>query len=158
MRVRLMASSDDLMPWLLGAMNWRDDKQWTALTVMATPELAHYAVDWMRPGDAGLVAEFDDHSVGAAWWRTFTSQDPGYGYVADDVPEVGLAVHAEHRGRGIGRTLIEALVSHGRTVGLRALSISVEDGNAPARTLYESVGFVTVGRSGDSDTLLLSLD
>ncbi len=153
-----MTSADDLMPFLLAAMNWRDDSQWTAQSVRATPELAHYVTEWMRPGDAGMVAEVAGCTVGVAWWRTFTSDDPGYGYVADDIPEIGLAVDADHRGRGIGKALMVALVELGRAAGLRALSISVEDGNVPARRLYESLGFIAVGRSGDSDTMLVALD
>ena len=35
------------------------------------------------------------------------------------------------------------------------MSLSVEDGNTGARMLYERVGFRTVGRNGDSDTLLV---
>lgn len=158
MHLRPMTADDDLMPWLLGAMNWRDDQQWDEQSVRATPELAHYVTDWMRSGDAGVVVEVAGRIAGAAWWRTFTSEDPGYGYVADDVPEIGLAVSGDHRGRGIARALMEGLVERGHAAGVRALSLSVEDGNAPARTLYESLGFVTVGRSGDSDTMLLSLD
>jgi ribosomal protein S18 acetylase RimI-like enzyme len=35
------------------------------------------------------------------------------------------------------------------------VSLSVEDGNDRARALYESLGFVPVGREGGSDVLLL---
>ena len=40
---------------------------------------------------------------------------------------------------------------------LTGLSLSVEDGNDRARALYESYGFVVVGREGNSDTMLLAL-
>lgn len=153
-----MTPADDLMPFLLAAMNWRDDSQWTVEAAAATPEVAHYVTGWMRSGDAGIVADLAGESVGAAWWRSFTAADPGYGYVADDVPEIGLAVLAGYRGRGIGRSLMRELMRKGRTEGIRGLSISVEDGNMPARRLYESLGFTTVGRTGASDTMLVALD
>jgi len=35
--------------------------------------------------------------------------DRGYGYVANDIPELALAVAPEHRGRGLGSSLIDTL-------------------------------------------------
>jgi hypothetical protein len=40
--------------------------------------------------------------------------------------------------------------------GLPGISLSVEDGNR-ARSLYSRLGFQVVGRSGNSDTMLLRL-
>jgi hypothetical protein len=34
--------------------------------------------------------------AGAAWCRLLSGADRGYGYVADDIPEVALAVSPEH--------------------------------------------------------------
>jgi len=152
-----MTPSDDLMPFVLAAMNWRDDDVWTDQSVLADPQVAHYVTGWMRDGDAGVIAESDNAAIGAGWWRTFTSADPGYGYVADDVPELGLAVFAARRGNGVARALMTALVERARAEGVPALSLSVEDGNHAARRLYDSLGFVKVGRVGDSDTLVLRI-
>jgi len=157
MHQRAMTPNDDLMPFVLAAMNWRDDDVWTEQSVRADQQVAHYVTGWMRDGDAGVVAESDDAAIGAAWWRTFTSADPGYGYVADDVPELGLAVFVPHRGKGVARALMMGLVERARAEGVPALSLSVEDGNEAARRLYDSWGFAKVGRVGDSDTLLLRI-
>jgi GNAT superfamily N-acetyltransferase len=145
------------MPFVVAAMNWRDVDLWTQESVLATPEVAHYVAGWMRDGDAGILALHDGAPAGAAWWRTFTGADPGYGYVADDVPELGLAVLEPYRRRGLGRLLMVSLLDRARAEGMRALSLSVEDGNDAARTLYNGLGFATVGRVGDSDTLMLKL-
>jgi ribosomal protein S18 acetylase RimI-like enzyme len=51
---------------------------------------------------------------------------------------------------------MERLIGQGSSRGLRAISLSVEDGNR-ARLLYERLGFRKVGRNGGSDTLLLEL-
>ncbi len=160
--IREMTSADDLMPFFLAAMNWRDDQQWTPESVLAAPEVARYVTEWMRAGDSGVVAHagalhVGEVPAGAAWWRTFTSEDPGYGYVADDVPEVGLAVLAPYRRKGLARSLMAALVDQARADCVRALSLSVEDGNVAARTLYEGLGFAKVGRVGDSDTMVLTV-
>jgi GNAT superfamily N-acetyltransferase len=157
MELRPMLQSDDLMPFVLAAMNWRDDGRWDAASMLATPELAHYVTDWMRPGDAGVIAIEEGIPAGAAWWRHFSSVGPGYGYVADDVPELGMAVLEPFRRRGAAGALLDALISRARAEGLRAVSLSVEDGNDVARLLYEGRGFVPCGRVGDSDIMLLAL-
>jgi ribosomal protein S18 acetylase RimI-like enzyme len=51
---------------------------------------------------------------------------------------------------------MRALIAAARHDGFAALSLSVSPQN-PARTLYESLGFVKVGESGTSWTLRLSL-
>jgi GNAT superfamily N-acetyltransferase len=112
-------------------------------------------VSGVTEGDFGLIAG-DGAPVGAVWARTFSAEEPGYGFVAEDIPEITMAVVAPQRGRGIGRRLLEALVAAARERGWRAVSLSAEDGNGVVR-LYREVGFVTVGRVGGSDTMLLDL-
>jgi GNAT superfamily N-acetyltransferase len=157
MGLRSMTVGDDLMPFLLAAMNWRDDGRWDAASVLATPELAHYVTDWMRPGDAGVIAIEEGIPAGAAWWRYFSSDNPGYGYVADDIPELGMSVLKRFRRRGVAGALLDALIARARVEGLRAVSLSVEDGNDVARPIYERRGFVPCGTIGDSDVMLLTL-
>jgi ribosomal protein S18 acetylase RimI-like enzyme len=94
-----------------------------------------------------------DGPVGAAWYRTFTAATHGYGFVAEDVPELSIAVIASRRHEGIGRLLLEALVEASVAQGYRALSLSVREAN-PARGLYESVGFVPVETHGTSWTMI----
>ena len=110
---------------------------------------------WGRPGDAGVIGE-DDRPVGAAWLRLFPSDDPGYGFVAADVPELSIAVASESRGRGVGGRLLDALVDVARDEGHRAVSLSVEPDN-PARRLYQRAGFVRVADDGGAWTMLLEL-
>lgn len=157
MELRAMTAADDVMPFVVEAMNWSGDRAWNAASVLADPAVAHYVTGWMREGDAGVIAVEGDARVGAAWWRHFTSADPGYGYVADDVPELGLAVLPSHRRKGVARALMARVIDRARSEGVPALSLSVEDGNDAARVLYESLGFVKVGRVGASDTLLLRI-
>ena len=95
--------------------------------------------------------------LGAVWARALPASTPGYGYVADDVPEIGMGVAAAHRGRGVGSALLAGCVEQARGLGWRGLSLSVEDGNTAARALYEGHGFVVVGRNGGSDTMLREL-
>ena len=135
------------------AFNWRGDPAFDE-ALLLSPEVAHYVDDWQRDTDVGVVAERDGVPVGAAWARQLTSSDPGYGYVADDIPELTLAVDPAHRGHGIGSHLMVSLINQATARELPGLSLSVEDGNR-ARCLYARHGFAVVGREGDSDTMLL---
>ena len=132
---------------------WRPDKPTpTAEQVMADPRYALYLAGWPRQGDYGLVAE-QDGPVGAAWYRTYTEVNHGYGFVAEDVPELSIAVIASRRHEGIGRRLLSDLIEASVAQGCRALSLSVAENN-PARGLYESTGFVLVERHGHSCTMV----
>jgi ribosomal protein S18 acetylase RimI-like enzyme len=141
----------------LEAMNWNGEARFTLEQFMSMPELSHYLEGWPRPGDFGVVAEAPEgRPVGAAWCRIFAGDDAGYGFVAPDIPELTIGVLADRRSTGVGTALIEGLIGQGSYRGLRAISLSVEDGNR-ARSLYERLGFRKVGRNGGSDTLLLEL-
>jgi GNAT superfamily N-acetyltransferase len=113
--------------------------------VLAAPENAHYVEGWPRPSDAGVVAEDEDgEPVGAAWYRFFDEDDPGYGFVDPSIPEVAIGVVAGHRSQGIGTLLLDRLHAMARDQGVRALSLSVETAN-PAYLLYARLGYQPVG-------------
>ena len=132
---------------------WRPDKPTpTADQVLADPRYAGYLAGWPRPGDYGLVAE-QGGPVGAAWYRTYTETSQGYGFVAEDVPELSIAVVASRRRGGIGRRLLIGLIEASVAQGHRALSLSVS-GDNPARGLYEAVGFQPVEEHGSSWTMI----
>jgi aminoglycoside 6'-N-acetyltransferase I len=70
-------------------------------------------------------------------------------YVHPDKPaelwinEVGVA--DAHRGRGIGRQLLEALKAQGRSLGCREAWVLTQPDNAAARGLYRTVGGAEAG-------------
>jgi len=125
--------------------------------VRRDPGLSPYLVGWGRAGDAGVIAEVAGEPVGAAWHRHFPAAQPGYGFVAERIPEVSLGVEATWRGRGIGRALLTALAERARAAGIEALSLSVDANNGPALTLYQSMGFRTAGGTPGNPTMLLRL-
>jgi ribosomal protein S18 acetylase RimI-like enzyme len=132
---------------------WRPDKPTpTGEHVMADPRYAMYLAGWPRPGDFGLVAD-QDGPLGAAWYRTYTETVHGYGFVAEDVPELSIAVIRTRRHEGIGRRLLVELIDASTARRHRALSLSVNENN-PARRLYESVGFVDVELRGSTWTMI----
>ncbi len=159
---RLSAHADPafLAEMLYEAVNWRDDgaEERPALdTVLSVPENARYITEWGRPGDVALYAlDRRDEPVGAAWLRLFTAAEPGYGYVADDVPELAIAVYPEFRGQRVGTLLLGSVIARAERDRTRAISLSVNRDN-PVKHLYARHGFEVVGGSGDALTMLLDV-
>jgi RsiW-degrading membrane proteinase PrsW (M82 family)/ribosomal protein S18 acetylase RimI-like enzyme len=154
------ASASDLSfltSMLVDAVNWDGTRATTSASVHEDPLSWRYLDGWQRATDFGVVALDGDQPVGAAWARFLTAHDNGYGYVNDAIPELTLAVVATARHRGVGRQLLDALIEAARDRSVAGLSLSVEDGNRSARALYARGGFQHVGRSGNSDTMLLKL-
>ena len=131
---------------------------WRAGSVAASgePPLRRYVERWGRPGDSGLVAIDEFQPVGAAWYRLFRHDDPGYGFVDEETPELSIAVVPSRRGRGIGAELLEALLERARAEGYDAISLSVEKDN-PAVGLYERHSFRRVREDDGAYTMRAEL-
>ena len=118
--------------------------------------LERYVVGWGRPGDSALVTIDEFQPVAAAWYRLFQADEPGYGYVDADTPELTIAVVPSRRGRGLGEELLSALLAQARTEAYTRISLSVEPDN-PALRLYEQHGFARVGEHGGAWVMLAPL-
>jgi len=71
-------------------------------------------------------------------------QAAGFGLGVGERGAVGLfdiVVRPEFRGQGLGRALTRALMAWGRNGGAQTVYLQVNDANAIARALYESLGF-----------------
>src|SRR5690349_2120574 len=99
---------------LWAAAHWRDE----TVDVPLGAQFLHYVEGFGRPGDVGVVAELDGRPAGAAWAR----YGHGYGFVADDVPELSIGVRPDARGRGIGAALLDALADELRRAGVARVS------------------------------------
>ena len=65
--------------------------------------------------------------------------------VSGELEIVNVAVAAALRGHGIGRSLLRFFLEQGRLRGVARVVLEVRNGNAAARALYGSCGFVQVG-------------
>ena len=138
---------------LLEAYNWSERRftlDWIRTNEMARRYLDGFPAD----GDLGVIALIDNAPVGAVWGRALPVERAGYGFVASDVPELTLGVLPEARRRGVAASLMTTMIDIARQRSIPGLSLSVEDGNT-ARRLYERLGFEVVGRTGESDTMLV---
>ena len=147
-----------LQQMLYEASSWNPDWPREPMEdVLADPMTMRYHEGWGRPGDGGVIAELDGVPVGAAWYRLFTEDAPGYGFVDEKIPELGLAVEPLHRRKGIGGTLLRALMVQAREEGFQALSLSVAVHNR-SRMMYQRVGFERVAEDdGGSWTMVVNL-
>ena len=112
--------------------------------------VALYVKAWGRRGDTVVIAIDNGFPVGAAWYRLFSSDRPGYGFVDEATPELAIAVVPSARGKGIGTALLDSLLARARDDGYNAISLSVDPRNAAAIELYAKHGFERVGESDDS--------
>jgi GNAT superfamily N-acetyltransferase len=78
--------------------------------------------------------------------RLFPAEDPGYGFVSEDVPELTIGVSQDARGRGIGSALMTRMIDVAKDEGYKSMSLSVVKGSS-AVALYERFGFVMKGTS-----------
>ena len=161
-RLSTRADPAFLAEMLYEAVNWHDDgaeERPAFEEQLAQPELRRYVEGWGRKGDQAIVAlDRLDEPIGAAWYRTFSAEEPGYGFVAADIPELSIAVYPECRRQRVGSLLLASLVSRAQADGYRALSLSVAEEN-PATRLYARHGFEVAddARCGGSVTMVLSL-
>jgi ribosomal protein S18 acetylase RimI-like enzyme len=115
------------VPWDQGALRAFVEHQFAA-------QDAHYRANY--PGATLDVIEVD----GAPAGRLYVHRGPS------DIRIMDIALAPEFRGRGIGTTLLRALIAEAGASG-RKLSVHVEVSN-PARSLYDRLGFLPVGERG----------
>lgn len=76
--------------------------------------------------------------------------EPAVGFLlsrgaAGDEELLLIAVHPDHRGKGIGRMLMERFIAAASARGMDRLFLEMREGN-PADRLYRALGFEPVGR------------
>jgi GNAT superfamily N-acetyltransferase len=129
---------------------------WRSAGAVEDASLWRYVAGWGRRGDSSVIALEGGFPVGAAWFRLFPRDEPGFGFVDEATPEVSIAVVPSRRGHGIGSDLLEALIGLAREQGYGGLSLSVAD-DSPAMHVFEKQGFEKVEQTDHSWTMRLNL-
>ena len=84
--------------------------------------------------------------------------------VLGETDMMNIAVHPDHRRRGIAQALVAALVENLTNGGSHSLTLEVRASNEGAKALYEKLGFARIGlrknyyRNPREDALILRKD
>jgi phosphinothricin acetyltransferase len=97
-------------------------------------------ISWLETHDPSRrpIWVTEDNSRVVAW----LSFDPFYARPAyDGTAMVAIYVHEEHRGRGIGQTLLTRAIAHTPALGIRVLLGYIFSHNEPSLRLFAKFGF-----------------
>ena len=98
-----------------------------------------------------------------AWEGDILAGYCGMYYALDEADIVNIAVKETFRRQGIGKKLLKHMIEAAKTEGITCLFLEVRVSNLPAIGLYESLGFLPVGKRRDyyefprEDALLYAL-
>jgi len=134
---------------LYEAANRPGDTWPTFVESMNDPRNRRFWVDWPRKGDMGWIAESQASPIGAVWIRCFSGADLSL-VDEPEVPVLAIGVVADHRGRGVGGLLMDALVQAAREDGIREIALTTGLFNEPALRLYRRCGFTETLRREDA--------
>jgi GNAT superfamily N-acetyltransferase len=95
---------------------------------------------WVTPVTLAVAARLDGTVVGAYYLK------PNFPGRAAHIANAGYAVDAVHRGRGIGRALVEDSLWRAPLLGFDAMQFNLVFAGNPARSLYEELGWREIGR------------
>jgi len=87
-----------------------------------------------------LVAEQDSVVVG---WASLSKWSDRCAY--SSTAEVSLYVKHDYRGKGIGKTLLKALIQTGENAGIHTAIARITEGNEASISLFRQEGFENVG-------------
>ena len=115
----------------------------THLAHVAEVEKACFAAPWseislgllLTDSNGGLVALDGERAVGYV----------GYLCAVDEYEITNVAVDPEYRRRGIGESLLSALLTRARENGIVRVTLDVRVSNTPALALYQKLGFASCG-------------
>jgi len=117
------------------------------LNTVATFDTEPKALDeqrgWFASHDSRypiLVAEADGLVTG---WASLSRWSDRCAYA--DTAEISLYIEEEHRGEGIGRKLLGAILQEGRKAGLHTIIARIVQGNEVSIHLFEDAGFQHIG-------------
>jgi len=116
------------------------DRIATLDTVLRTPEGTQAWLAERGPRLPVIVAHLDG---GVAGWASLNRFNPRTAY--DSVADFSVYVSREHRGKGIGRLLLDALINRARAIGYHKMVLAALAHNQAGLSLYTHAGFTRVG-------------
>ncbi|EHB48569.1 MULTISPECIES: GNAT family N-acetyltransferase [Paenibacillus] len=155
--IRVATAQDEPFLWdmLYESLYVPDGAEPFSRDILNEPFMRKYVEGWGRESDLGYIAtNGEGKPMGSITLRYFDEANKGFGYVSDEIPELGMALLPESRGQGIGTALMRALLQGAKSRGISRLSLSVAPENTAAVKLYRRFGFQEVGVFGTSITMV----
>lgn len=144
------AEMDFLQEMLYEAIYVAADAEAPPRSILFNEEIYLYIKDFGKEEtDFCLVAVEQNELIGAAWVRKIQ----GYGYVDDETPELSMAIKPAFQGLGYGKLLLGKLLETLKQKNYWKVSLSVDNRNLAAMTLYLAYGFKLVVAKGYSEIM-----
>lgn len=131
------------LPEVLALEQRAFDDPWTQAHFEGELKNPHSTIDLLRAPDGALLGY-------VAYW-----------IIVDEAQLLDVAVHPDHRRRGLGRQLVTRLVEQAQRADCALVVLEVRRSNTPAVQLYESLGFRAVSirkgyyRSNGEDAIVM---
>ena len=139
----LATDIDFLKEMFYESLYTHDDELPLPKSIINQPELKKYYHNWDLPNDISFIAKIENTNIGVVWCRFFTNDKPGYGFIDEQTPELGIAIKSTFRGKRIGTLLMNNLFEVLHTKSIKQISLSVDSRNR-AFYLYQNLGFKTI--------------
>ena len=146
MRLRKALAADyvEICSWVTDAAVCR---QWAGPSITFPPHADRLPADLTKDGQESFSLVDGESLIGFGQYWTIETGAVHIGRVI---------VSPRSRDKGIGRCLVEALISQGvASTGADRVTLRVAGGNARAQKLYESMGFQPVPARSSADVLFM---
>ncbi|NPC43401.1 GNAT family N-acetyltransferase [Nocardioides sp. zg-1230] len=112
-----------------------------AAMAQSAGEFAQLLPDGLASTDMHLwTAVVDDQAVGMGWIELRQRASGVSAWIYD------ISLDADHRGRGLGRELLDALHAAARDLGATSMALNVFGDNTAAIRLYEASGYAVTAQ------------
>lgn len=95
---------------------------------------------WLTHTTTVVVLQVEGRLAGAYYLK------PNFSGRAAHIANAGYFVATEHRGKGLGRAMVEHSIEEARRLGFDAVQFNLVFETNPARRLYERLGWQVTGR------------
>lgn len=126
-------------------------------------------IDRMKESDLEMICSIENENFTSPWskksfretirkentiYLTAKEKDEVIGYcglwkILDEGEITNVSVSREHRGKQVGRLLLQALLDGGSAEGVTTFHLEVRKSNIPAISLYRKCGFRITGERRD---------
>jgi phosphinothricin acetyltransferase len=117
--------------------------QTTTATFDTEPKTEEEQKVWFDSHGTQYPIVVEESNGAVVGWASLSKWSDRCGY--SGTAEISLYVKQEFRGKGMGRKLMEAIISEGRRVGLHTIIARIAEGNDVSVHLAESFGFRHIG-------------